>query len=202
MIVKLRVEYVANGATDGDAPTDLKTYNIGANVTVLGNSGGLTKCGYEFTAWNTAPDGTGSTLEPGVTFKISEDMSLYAKWEATHARPSSSRVERRFEEDLHKELQAIGEKMGFHLPQVSKETTAALDYLAAPQGHVKDPSEERDCKSLHARKLFGNGSSRFAAASSPPSCATLAEHPHRAQSQEYHSMHARCLALTIQAIRE
>ncbi|MBP3609483.1 MAG: InlB B-repeat-containing protein [Lachnospiraceae bacterium] len=36
--------------------------------------------GYEFTGWNTEPDGTGTDYEPGQIVEMSEELTLYAQW--------------------------------------------------------------------------------------------------------------------------
>lgn len=48
------VTYNGNGATGGSVPVDSNTYEQGATVTVLGNSGNLAESGETFAGWNTA----------------------------------------------------------------------------------------------------------------------------------------------------
>jgi hypothetical protein len=36
---------------------------------------------YIFKSWNTKPDGTGIDYQPGATFRITSDITLYAQWE-------------------------------------------------------------------------------------------------------------------------
>lgn len=74
------VTYDANGATDGYVPEDNTAYPIGATVTVLGNTGNLSKYGYSFDGWNTAADESGDSYSAGSTFPITENTTLYAKW--------------------------------------------------------------------------------------------------------------------------
>ena len=74
------VTYDANGANNGTVPTDNNTYDLGASVTVLGNTGNLIKTGLNFGGWNTAADGSGTTYQPGATFTIKSNTTLYAKW--------------------------------------------------------------------------------------------------------------------------
>ncbi|TYP78233.1 InlB B-repeat-containing protein [Paenibacillus methanolicus] len=73
--------YDGNGSTGGAAPLDAVGYGAGDTVIVVGNSGGMTKDGYEFAGWNTAVDGTGTNYASGSTFAMAEaGMTLYARW--------------------------------------------------------------------------------------------------------------------------
>ncbi len=74
------VTYNANGGT-GSVPTDTGGYTEGETVTVQG-ADGLSRDGYHFTGWNTSADGTGTTYQEGNTFQITENVVLYAQWEA------------------------------------------------------------------------------------------------------------------------
>jgi type IV pilus modification protein PilV len=76
--------YSGNGATSGTAPTDAGSpYDTGSTVTVLGNTGSLSRTGFTFEGWNTAVDGTGVAYLPGNTFNITGSTTLYAKWNST-----------------------------------------------------------------------------------------------------------------------
>jgi hypothetical protein len=75
------VLYNGNGATGGSVPVDGNSpYTNGVTVTVLGNSGGLSKPLCTFTNWNTAADGSGTAYNPGATFTITNNVTLYAQW--------------------------------------------------------------------------------------------------------------------------
>ena len=74
------VTYDANNATSGTAPTDATDYISYDIVTVLGNTGNLSRTGYTFDGWNTQADGNGTDYTPGTTFNISSSVTLYAKW--------------------------------------------------------------------------------------------------------------------------
>jgi uncharacterized repeat protein (TIGR02543 family) len=75
------VTYNSNGSTGGAAPTDSNSPdNSGATVTVLDNTGGLTRTGYSFAGWNTAADGAGTNYSAGSTFTISAHTAPYAQW--------------------------------------------------------------------------------------------------------------------------
>jgi autotransporter-associated beta strand protein len=73
--------YDGNGSASGSAPVDANSpYGSGSTVTVLGNTGGLTKTNYNFGGWNTAANGAGTTYQAGGTFTITANTTLYAKW--------------------------------------------------------------------------------------------------------------------------
>ena len=74
------VTYNGNNETSGVVPVDESTYSIGSNVTVLGNSGSLSKTGYIFDGWNTAANGYGTNYVDGI-ITIITNTTLYAKWE-------------------------------------------------------------------------------------------------------------------------
>ncbi len=77
----LRVYYDPNGATSGAVPVDSNLYQQGYIVTVLGNTGGLTRQGYRFVGWGTTPAG-GMIYQPGQVFTMPDhDVTLYAIWE-------------------------------------------------------------------------------------------------------------------------
>jgi len=89
-IRQYKVTYDGNNHSFGVAPTDSTTYPEGELVTVLGNSGDLTKYYTVFGGWNTKADGTGITYQAGDTFTIgSGHVKLYAKWDpVTNAGPA------------------------------------------------------------------------------------------------------------------
>ena len=74
------VTYSDNGSTSGIAPIDSTSYNSGAVVTVLGNTGNLERAGYNFVNWNTMADGSGTSYTAGQTFTISANTTLFAQW--------------------------------------------------------------------------------------------------------------------------
>ena len=75
------VVYSGNGSTGGSAPGDPNNYIAGATVTVLGNTGNLTRSGYTFAGWNTKADGSGTLYAGGATFAIgATSITLYAQW--------------------------------------------------------------------------------------------------------------------------
>ena len=75
------VIYDGNGSTGGVVPVDGADYFHGSTATVLGNTGGLTNTGFDFTGWNTAADGSGAGYVGGDTFIMNAgDATLYAQW--------------------------------------------------------------------------------------------------------------------------
>lgn len=75
------VTYAGNGSTSGSVPVDSNLYTQGATVTALANTGGLAKTAYTFVGWNTASNGTGTSLLVGSTFVMgASNVTLYAQW--------------------------------------------------------------------------------------------------------------------------
>jgi hypothetical protein len=81
------VTYNGNGNTGGTVPVDPSSpYEYGATVTVLGNTGGLSRINdggtsYYFTGWNTKADGSGIAQAKGSSFIIGvSNVILYAQW--------------------------------------------------------------------------------------------------------------------------
>jgi len=75
------VVYSGNGNDGGTAPTDSNTYATGATVTVLGNTGTLTKTGQVFQGWNTEANGSGTSRAVGAAFTMGNaNVVLYAQW--------------------------------------------------------------------------------------------------------------------------
>ena len=73
------VTYNPNGAASGTVPTDPNVYPANATVTVLGNPGKLAASNGYFLNWNTAANGTGTILNPGATFPITANTTLFAQ---------------------------------------------------------------------------------------------------------------------------
>ena len=75
------VRYDANGATSGTVPTDSHGYKYLDGATVLDNSGNLKRTDYAFMGWNTKADGSGTDYQPGESFPVTDNITLYAKWD-------------------------------------------------------------------------------------------------------------------------
>ena len=83
LIPTYAVTYDGNGNTAGAAPADNNHYTVGQSVTVLGNTGNLSKTSYTFVGWNTQANGIGIGYAAGVSFVIgSGNVTLYAQWTA------------------------------------------------------------------------------------------------------------------------
>lgn len=87
------VTYDGNGHTGGSVPQDGDVYEPGSMATILGNTGALTKTGYRFSGWNTAANGSGTTLLPDAMVVIDADTTFYAKWTPLDNGGSSSSSE-------------------------------------------------------------------------------------------------------------
>jgi uncharacterized repeat protein (TIGR02543 family) len=73
------VTYEGNENTGGSAPVDGTAYPEG-NTVIVSNQNTLYKTGYFFLGWDTQPDDSGMGYNPGDTFEILENMTLYAIW--------------------------------------------------------------------------------------------------------------------------
>ena len=73
------VAYNANGGS-GTLTDPLSPYLDGTSVTVLG-AGNIAYANHTFTGWNTKPDGSGVSCNPGDVFTITGDITLYAQWQ-------------------------------------------------------------------------------------------------------------------------
>lgn len=74
--------YNANGAASGSVPASATEYASGAVVTVKGNSGELTKAGYDFNGWKADNASNGTAYAAGSSITMNADHTLYAQWTA------------------------------------------------------------------------------------------------------------------------
>ena len=82
------VTYNENGADSGFLPTDSTSYQQGATVSVLNNTGNLARTGYAFIGWSTAANGSGTSYTTGTTFTMgSSNVTLYAQWSSNPPTP-------------------------------------------------------------------------------------------------------------------
>jgi uncharacterized repeat protein (TIGR02543 family) len=73
------ITYQGNGSTSGSAPT-ATTGNSGSTVNVASTSGTLARTGYDFTAWNTAANGSGTPYSLSDPITLNGNVTLYAQW--------------------------------------------------------------------------------------------------------------------------
>jgi hypothetical protein len=77
----LQVLYDGNGNVSGTVPVDSNVYQEGDAVTVLGNTGSLSKTDLIFSGWNTQASGAGIHYDPSGTFLMpATSLTLYAEW--------------------------------------------------------------------------------------------------------------------------
>jgi uncharacterized repeat protein (TIGR02543 family) len=76
---EFRLYYDGNGETDGYPPDDTNVYNGLTPAIILGENT-LVKDGYTFVRWNTQFNDLGIPLDPGDTYYINADTTLYAIW--------------------------------------------------------------------------------------------------------------------------
>ncbi len=74
------VSYGTTGSSSGTVPAAPTSYPANGTVTVLGNTGNLAGANLVFEGWNTASGGTGIFYQPGDTFPISGNVTLYPMW--------------------------------------------------------------------------------------------------------------------------
>jgi len=73
--------YDGNGHTAGEVPKDSKTYRPTQMIRIASPASDFAKEGFQFSGWNTKPDGTGMEVAPGSEISMPLDgINLYAKW--------------------------------------------------------------------------------------------------------------------------
>jgi uncharacterized repeat protein (TIGR02543 family) len=88
--VSYTVTYLGSGNDTGSVPVDASHYAAAVSVTVMGNSGSLTRVGFSFVGWCSQAVIAGNncggvTYLPGDTFTITSDKNLYAIWTSVAA---------------------------------------------------------------------------------------------------------------------
>ena len=79
------VSYDANGGS-GTMDDENNPYKYNSLVTVLANA--FTRSNYNFTGWNTAANGSGTSYAAGNTFEMpAHDVTLYAQWSRRSSPP-------------------------------------------------------------------------------------------------------------------
>jgi hypothetical protein len=72
------VNYHANGGTGSHTDPGITLFDD-YRVRTLADTG-ITRDGFRFMSWNTAPDGSGITYMPGDPLTVAADVNLYAQW--------------------------------------------------------------------------------------------------------------------------
>ncbi len=83
------ISYDANNSPTGSSVmcSDPNLYTSEDTVTIMDREalfplmGNIVNFGYDFTGWNTEPDGTGTDYAPGQETSLTGNLYLYAKWE-------------------------------------------------------------------------------------------------------------------------
>jgi len=85
-----RVSYDANNSSTGSGMmcSDPNKYTSEDVAGIMGQAelfplmGNIVNFGYDFVGWNTEPDGSGTDYAPGQEINLTDNLYLYAKWEA------------------------------------------------------------------------------------------------------------------------
>jgi len=78
VVIYYTVTFNRNGGS-GTVPS-AQTVAFGTNITIPGRSGLDNGLYYAFTGWNTKINGTGTNYNPGETYTVTGDITLYARW--------------------------------------------------------------------------------------------------------------------------
>jgi len=82
-LAALTITYYGNGNNGGLAPSDTTTYHTNGTGVILGNTGNLSKPGYQFTGWNLNSGNTGTTYIAGNSYTLANaGVAFYAQWTA------------------------------------------------------------------------------------------------------------------------
>lgn len=77
-ILTYHVEYNANGGTGSYTGPDITPGNT--DIVLTSEATGISRPGYTFTGWNTAPNGSGTAYAPGASIIVNENITLFAQW--------------------------------------------------------------------------------------------------------------------------
>lgn len=78
---ELTVTFEANGTEEYPVEGTMDPQTIYAKTDTALNANSFTREGYNFTGWNTAADGTGTSYADGATVNLTENTTLYAQWQ-------------------------------------------------------------------------------------------------------------------------
>jgi uncharacterized repeat protein (TIGR02543 family) len=76
------INYDSNTATSGSVSPTTWTQSVVGESHTIQDKGTLAKLGFSFTGWNTAANGTGTTVQPGVTLAPQGNTTYFAMWVA------------------------------------------------------------------------------------------------------------------------
>ena len=82
------VSFDGNGATSGTMAS--QTFTAGKSAKLTSNS--FVKTGYIFNGWNTKANGTGTSYANNASYTATSNITLYAKWKAANAAPTTPTV--------------------------------------------------------------------------------------------------------------
>ena len=83
--VELTVTFDKNGSAEYPVEGTMTPQTVNAKTDTALNANTFTRKGYNFTGWNTAVDGTGTSYADGATVNLTENTTLYAQWEDNHS---------------------------------------------------------------------------------------------------------------------
>ena len=82
---ELTVTFEANGTEEYPVEGTMDPQTVYAKTDTVLTTNTFTREGYNFTGWNTAADGTGTSYADGATVNLTENTTLYAQWEDNHS---------------------------------------------------------------------------------------------------------------------
>lgn len=78
---ELTVTFEANGNAEYPVEGTMAPQTVTAKTDTVLTTNTFTREGYNFTGWNTAADGTGTSYADGATVNLTENTTLYAQWQ-------------------------------------------------------------------------------------------------------------------------
>lgn len=78
---ELTVTFEANGTEEYPVEGTMAPQTVTAKTDTVLTTNTFTREGYNFTGWNTAADGTGTSYADGATVNLTENTTLYAQWQ-------------------------------------------------------------------------------------------------------------------------
>ena len=83
--VELTVTFEANGNAEYPVEGTMTPQTVLEKTNTALTENAFTRDGYNFTGWNTAADGSGTSYADGATVNLTENTTLYAQWEDNHS---------------------------------------------------------------------------------------------------------------------